>query len=82
MRRVQRLGGGWRSLVIDALRDRRFSALMAFHPLVDERLVADVADAGGDVYAWTVDQAAAMRRLAGIGVAGITSGDPRLFASV
>ncbi len=81
VRRMQRLGGGWRGLVIDALRERRFSALMAFHPLVDERLVADVAEAGGEVYAWTVDQAAAMRRLAGVGVAGITSGDPRLFAT-
>ena len=80
VRRMQRLGD-WRGVVIDALRERRFSALMAFHPLVDERLVADVADTGGEVYAWTVDQAAAMRRLAGIGVAGITSGDPRLFAT-
>jgi len=82
VRTTQRLGGAWRPLVVEALRRRRFGALMAFHPLVDARLVGEVADAGGELYAWTVDRPEAIRRLTGLGVAGITSGDPRLFAAV
>jgi glycerophosphoryl diester phosphodiesterase len=38
-----------------------------------------MAAVGGEVYAWTVDSATVMDRLALTGVAGITTNDPRLF---
>jgi glycerophosphoryl diester phosphodiesterase len=57
----------------------RFDCLMAHHRLVDQDLVARMAAAGGEVYAWTVDSAAVIERLALTGVAGITTNDPRLF---
>jgi glycerophosphoryl diester phosphodiesterase len=57
----------------------RFDCLMAHHRLVDSELVARMAAVGGEVYAWTVDSATVMDRLALTGVAGITTNDPRLF---
>jgi glycerophosphoryl diester phosphodiesterase len=71
----------WRAAVVEAVRARRFDDLMAQHGLVDGELVEAVRAAGGQVYAWTVDSAQAMHRLAGLGVAGIASNDPRLFAT-
>jgi len=58
----------------------RFDCLMAHHRLVDSELVARMAAAGGEVYAWTVDSPIAIERLALAGVAGIATNDPRLFA--
>jgi glycerophosphoryl diester phosphodiesterase len=72
----------WREVVLAALRSRRFDGLMAHHALVDEQLVDGVRVAGGDVYAWTVDSAQAIRRVAQTGVTGITTNDPRLFAAL
>ncbi|HWH96010.1 MAG TPA: glycerophosphodiester phosphodiesterase [Baekduia sp.] len=57
----------------------RFDCLMAHHRLVDSELVARMGAVGGEVYAWTVDSAALIDRLALTGVAGITTNDPRLF---
>jgi glycerophosphoryl diester phosphodiesterase len=57
----------------------RFDCLMAHHRLVDGELVARMAAAGGEVYAWTVDSSSAIERLTRTGVAGITTNDPRLF---
>ncbi|MFT4049336.1 MAG: glycerophosphodiester phosphodiesterase [Solirubrobacterales bacterium] len=54
-------------------------AVMAFHALVSGRLVKAVHDAGGELYAWTVDDAAQIERLFAMGVDGIVSNDPRLF---
>jgi glycerophosphoryl diester phosphodiesterase len=53
---------------------------MAQHRLVDAALLEAVADRGGRVYAWTVNERACIDRLLGIGVHGITTADPRLFA--
>ena len=53
---------------------------MAQHRLVDAALVLDVAHHGGLLYAWTVNDRPVMERLRGIGVHGITTADPRLFA--
>jgi glycerophosphoryl diester phosphodiesterase len=55
-------------------------AVMAFHSLVSSRLVKTVHEAGGELYAWTVDDAEAIDRLVELGVDGIVSNDPRLFA--
>jgi glycerophosphoryl diester phosphodiesterase len=63
------------------LRDGRIDALMSHFRLVTPRLVEEVGAAGGELYVWTVDDAAHIRRLAGMGVTGVISNDPRLFAS-
>ena len=44
-------------------------------------LVRAVADGGGELYVWTVDDAAQIARLAALGVDGIITNDPRLFPS-
>ena len=63
------------------IRRGRCHALMAHWRLVSRRLVRAVHDAGGEIYVWTVDEAPAIRRLEALGVDGIISNDPRLFAS-
>jgi glycerophosphoryl diester phosphodiesterase len=55
---------------------------MANWRLVTPRLVDAVHAAGGDLYAWTVDDAARIRTLAGLGVTGVISNDPRLFSAL
>ena len=62
-----------------ALRAGRFDAIMAHWRLVTRALVLAVAEGGGELYVWTVDDAALMGRLAALGVAGIITNDPRLF---
>lgn len=57
-------------------------AVMAFHSLVTPRLVSAVHDNGGELYCWTVDEAAAIERLFALGVDGVVSNDPRLFEDV
>jgi glycerophosphoryl diester phosphodiesterase len=58
----------------------RCDAVMAHFKLVTERLVRTVADAGGELYVWTVDDAARIRSLEAMGVTGVITNDPRLFA--
>jgi glycerophosphoryl diester phosphodiesterase len=78
--RMSRRWRDWRGQVLDGLAGHRWDALMAQHRLVDGRLVDDVAERGGRLYAWTVNERLAIQRLLGFGVHGITTGDPRLFA--
>jgi glycerophosphoryl diester phosphodiesterase len=63
-----------------ALRAGRCDAIMAHRFLVTPRLVRAVRDAGGELYVWTVDDAAQIRALEALGVTGVISNDPRLFA--
>jgi glycerophosphoryl diester phosphodiesterase len=74
---------GYRALlprrVRTALRTGRFDAIMAHWRLVTPGLLRAVADGGGLLYVWTVDDAAQMARLTGLGVDGIITNDPRLF---
>jgi glycerophosphoryl diester phosphodiesterase len=63
-----------------ALRERRFDAIMAHWRVVSRALVRAVAEGGGELFVWTVDDAAQMERLAAMGVDGIITNDPRLFA--
>jgi glycerophosphoryl diester phosphodiesterase len=70
----------WRSQVLAGLAGRRWDALMAQHRLIDAGLLDAVSDRGGLLYAWTVNERAAIGTLRGIGVHGITTADPRLFA--
>ena len=71
----------WTRIVAEALAAERFQALMAHHRLVDRALVERVRGAGAELYAWTVDESALIDRLTGLEVTGITTNDPRLFAS-
>ena len=77
-RRLQRWGE-WRSEVLTALHAGHYDALMAHHRLIDRDLVARVAASGAELHAWTVGCPDAMRSLAGLGVDGVVTGDPRLM---
>ena len=70
----------WRAVALAGLQTGRWDALMAQHRLVDRRLLHDVSDRGGRLYAWTVNERVAIARLQELGVHGITTADPRLFA--
>jgi glycerophosphoryl diester phosphodiesterase len=74
---------GYRALlprrVRAALSAGRFDAIMAHWRLITPRLVRAVADGGGELYVWTVDDAAQIARLTAMGVDGIITNDPRLF---
>jgi glycerophosphoryl diester phosphodiesterase len=74
---------GYRALlprrVRGALQAGRFDAIMAHWRLVTGALVRAVADGGGELYAWTVDDAAQIARLSRMGVDAIITNDPRLF---
>jgi glycerophosphoryl diester phosphodiesterase len=74
---------GYRALlprrVRAVLRAGRFDAIMAHWRLVTPALVRAVADGGGELYVWTVDDAARIAKLSRMGVDGIITNDPRLF---
>ncbi len=55
-------------------------AIMAHQVLASGRLVKAVHAAGGQVYVWTVDDAARIRALEELGVDGVITNDPRLFS--
>jgi glycerophosphoryl diester phosphodiesterase len=62
-----------------AIRSGRCDAIMAHFMLATPRLAKAVANAGGELYVWTVDDAERIRGLVGLGVAGVITNDPRLF---
>ena len=53
-----------------------------YWPLVTRALVETAAAAGVEVFAWTVDDPGRMRALRALGVDGICTNDPRLFAEL
>lgn len=64
-----------------ALRAGRCDALMVHWRLVTAQLVRSVGEAGGELYVWTVDEAPRIHALARLGVTGVITNDPRLFAA-
>jgi glycerophosphoryl diester phosphodiesterase len=62
-----------------ALQEGRFDAIMAHWRVVTRGLVRAVAEGGGQLYVWTVDDARMIERLSAMGVDGIITNDPRLF---
>ncbi|HYI36095.1 MAG TPA: glycerophosphodiester phosphodiesterase [Thermoleophilaceae bacterium] len=62
-----------------ALRRGECEALMAHRLLVSRRLVREVQGAGGQLYVWTVDDAAEIARLEAMGVDAVITNNPRLF---
>jgi glycerophosphoryl diester phosphodiesterase len=65
-----------------AIAGRRCDALMVHWRLVTPRLVRRVLRVGGEVYVWTVDDLARLRALEALGVTGVITNDPRLFAGL
>lgn len=65
-----------------AIRSGACDALMAHWRLVTPRLVHAIAKAGGELYVWTVDDPTRIRALHALGVTGVISNDPRLFAAL
>jgi glycerophosphoryl diester phosphodiesterase len=64
------------------IRSGKVDALVPHFSLVDATLVDAVFGAGGELYAWTVDDATEIRRLVELGVSGVITNDPRLFATL
>jgi glycerophosphoryl diester phosphodiesterase len=65
--------------VAGAMRAGAVDAAMAHWMVVTPRFVRAVRRAGGELYVWTVDDAARIRRLEAMGVTGVITNDPRLF---
>jgi glycerophosphoryl diester phosphodiesterase len=78
--RFSRRWNDWREQVLAGLESRRWDALMAQHRLVDGGLLEEVLARRGQLYAWTVNERPAIDRLRALGVHGIATADPRLFA--
>ncbi|HWH45104.1 MAG TPA: glycerophosphodiester phosphodiesterase [Thermoleophilaceae bacterium] len=64
------------------LRAGRCEAVMAHWILVSPRLVESVRGAGGETYVWTVDNPRRIAAFERMGVDGVITNDPRLFAPV
>ena len=65
-----------------AIRARRCDALMVHWRLVTPRLVRCVRAADGEIYVWTVDDLPRVQALEALGVTGVITNDPRLFAEL
>jgi glycerophosphoryl diester phosphodiesterase len=63
-----------------ALSSGRIDAVMAHWRLIGAPLVEAVHRGGGELFAWTVDDAARIAALSALGVDAIITNDPRLFA--
>jgi glycerophosphoryl diester phosphodiesterase len=73
--------GALPSVAANRIRRGEIDALMAHWRLATPRLARCIREAGGELYAWTVDD---RRRIAGLermGVTGVISNDPRLFGA-
>jgi glycerophosphoryl diester phosphodiesterase len=68
--------------VARAIRAGRCDAVMAHWRLVTPRLVRAIRAAGGELYVWTVDDLPRLRALEALGVTGVITNDPRLFAQL
>lgn len=62
-----------------AIRAGEVEAVMAHWALVTPHFWKAIREAGGELYVWTVDDAARIATLEAMGVTGIISNDPRLF---
>jgi glycerophosphoryl diester phosphodiesterase len=70
------------ALVRSHMTTGRCDALMAHWRLVSPRLVRAVRESDGELYVWTVDEAPRIGRLERLGVTGVITNDPRLFAQL
>jgi glycerophosphoryl diester phosphodiesterase len=65
-----------------AIRAGRCDALMVHWRIMSEALVDAVVGAGGELYVWTVDDLLHLREFEAMGVTGVITNDPRLFAEL
>ena len=65
--------------VTRAMRAGEIDACMSHSSLVTPHFVRAVERAGGELYVWTVDDAAKIRKFERMGVTGVITNDPRLF---
>jgi glycerophosphoryl diester phosphodiesterase len=70
------------AIAAKALPQMGVDSMWVYHPLVSPRLAQVARDADIELIAWTVDDLPRMRKLVGMGVTGLCSNDPRLFARV
>ncbi len=66
---------------VRAIREGRIDAVMSHWALVTPRLAQRIEEAGGELYVWTVDDPKRIAALTAIGVTGVITNDPRLFAT-
>jgi glycerophosphoryl diester phosphodiesterase len=75
----------WRSALparaARAIRSGECDALMAHWRLVTPGLLRAIRGAGGQLYVWTVDERPRIEALSALGVDGVITNDPRLFAA-
>jgi glycerophosphoryl diester phosphodiesterase len=57
-------------------------AMWVYHPMVSAKLAGICKRAGVELIAWTVDDERRMRKLVAMGVDGLVSNDPRLYANL
>ena len=57
-------------------------SIWAYDPVITRRLARACHETGLELIAWTVDEPQEMRRLRDLGVDGICTNDPRLFAEL
>jgi glycerophosphoryl diester phosphodiesterase len=57
-------------------------AMWVYHPLASPKLASICKRAGVELIAWTVDDEPRLRKLVEMGVTGLVSNDPRLFAKL
>ena len=67
------------TVATNRIRRGEIDALMAHWRLATPRLARAIRAAGGELYVWTVDDAARIDGLERMGVSGVISNDPRLF---
>ncbi len=67
------------SVAGNRIRRGEIDALMAQWRLATPRMARAIREAGGELYVWTVDDAARIARFERMGVSGVISNDPRLF---
>jgi glycerophosphoryl diester phosphodiesterase len=70
------------ALATRALPELGVDSMWVYHPLVSRRLARATEAAGIELIAWTVDDLPRMRKLVSMGVDGLCSNDPRLFAAL
>lgn len=58
------------------------AAMWVYHPLISARLARICKLAEVELIAWTVDDQARIRKVVELGVTGVCSNDPRLFAGL
>jgi glycerophosphoryl diester phosphodiesterase len=73
--------GALPSVAANRIRRREIDALMAHWRLATPRLARSIREAGGELYVWTVDDRERIAGLERMGVTGVISNDPRLFAA-